>query len=125
MPLLRSSRISTGPALAVERRTEKRFPCARKADCQPITQLEVGNLWPVQLLDVSNTGVCLRLSRRFEPGTLLALGLAPDNGLALARIRHVRPRGSYWLLGCTWTTELSNEDLRPLVNPGTVSDRAA
>jgi hypothetical protein len=109
------------PSVLRERRAWVRFGCELKGNCQPITQLEAGNRWPAQVWDVSNGGVGLRLSRRFEPGTLLAIDLAagPDDicTLPLSRVRRVTAQGNYWLLGCSWPDELSADDLRGLLEP--------
>ncbi len=89
-------------------------------DCQPITQL-AGNRWPTLLRDISGGGVGIRLSRRFEPGTLLALTLGPSlantTSLPLARVQRVSSAGVYWWLGCAWADEMNEDDLYLLVGP--------
>ncbi len=124
MPTLDPSPTPSEPSPALDRRAAIRYACEVQGDCQPITQLEAGNRWPARLLNVSSTGVGLLLSRRFEPGTLLAVAVEPDGNstrcLPLARVRRVRRHGNYWLLGCVWADELSDEDMRPLVTSSAV-----
>lgn len=106
---------------AMDRRSWMRFHCELSGGCQPITQLEAGNHWPTHVHDISPGGVGLLLSRRFEPGTLLAVELGATEMdtvcLPLARIRRVLRAGNSWLLGCSWADELSEDDLRSLITP--------
>ncbi len=102
-----------------ERRAIPRHVCALDGDCQPITALEAGNHWPARAADVSAAGVALILSRRFEPGTLLAIELevpgADTAYMPLACVRYVQPLGQHYQLGCVWSKPLSPEEVRNLV----------
>ena len=106
------------PAELDERRGSVRHVCALQGDCQPITALETGNHWPVQAADISLGGVRLLLSRRFEPGTLLAIEFvsADDSAyMPLARVCRVSLSETYWLHGCAWADALAQEELGTLV----------
>ncbi|MBY0523937.1 MAG: PilZ domain-containing protein [Gemmataceae bacterium] len=113
--------IASGPFLAdgSERRTSIRHVCELSGDCQPIAALEAGNRWPVQAANISEGGVSLMLSRRFEPGTLLAVEFVSDPAdtayMPLARVCRASRAGNYWLLGCSWADGLGADDLRTLV----------
>jgi len=104
---------------ATERRHWVRYVCVVQGKCQPVTALETGNDWPVASADLSAGGIALRLCRRFEPGTLLALTLAGSAGepmrMVLARVQRVLRDGDYWMLGCAWAHELDTIELRSLL----------
>jgi tRNA A-37 threonylcarbamoyl transferase component Bud32 len=63
-------------AATAERRRAKRFPSRRRASCRPFERASA-ETWPGEIVDVSATGLCLQLERRFEPGTVLAMLLGP------------------------------------------------
>lgn len=108
-----------GASIRKERRAATRFSFRVQGDCQPITANEAGNHWPVNTLDISTSGVAVLLSRRFEPGTLLALELSgasnPSAYLPLARVCRVTRNGLHWLLGCVWQDTVATEEIHELV----------
>jgi hypothetical protein len=77
--------------------------------------------WSGKVQNISRGGLCLVIGRRFELGTLLAIdvqgrvGDLPSRSL-LARVVHVAvsPGGS-WMLGCSFTNELTDEELKILL----------
>ncbi len=71
-PLLPTAAPDAAPTLSgSERRRAFRFPADLAATCRP---LQSGpNSWAAVIQDISGTGVRLRLARRFEPGSVLAL----------------------------------------------------
>jgi len=109
-----------------ERRTQVRHACLVQGQCRPITAMETGNTWPAQTVDLSVGGVALRLCRRFEPGTLLALDLCDtgEAGMSMppARVRYAVRIGPYWLLGCSWAEELEPNELRALLEAQVLED---
>jgi hypothetical protein len=69
--------------------------------------------------NVSAQGICLHVSSRFEVGRLLALELPGASGSGgrrlLAYLIRVAPAAEgHWELGCTFTSRLSDEELRTL-----------
>jgi hypothetical protein len=69
--------------------------------------------------NVSAQGICLHASRRFEVGRLLALELPGTAGRGgrrlLAYLIRIAPTAEgLWELGCTFTSRLSDEELRSL-----------
>jgi hypothetical protein len=93
-----------------ERRVAVRYPSDREASCLPVVRTKEKS-WSAKLQDISATGVCLRVSRRFEPGTLLMVELAqPDERIprsVLARVQWVRRQSPrIWLLGCAFQSPL-------------------
>ena len=102
-----------------EKRLSIRYRCRARGDCQPVTANEAGNHWPVRVFDISEGGVGLVLSRRFEPGTLLAVELNCSSKrpayMPLARISRVTPCDTHWLLGCVWQGAFGADELQNLV----------
>ena len=74
------------------------------------------------LLEVRNLsvgGIAVRLTRRFEPGSVLAMDVQGRDGsiswAVFARVIHVMLQNDgSWLLGCAFTNPLSEEDLKAL-----------
>jgi serine/threonine protein kinase len=98
-----------------ERRGGTRFPTNLPGTLGTIAaRRETG--WDAQIVDISLTGMCLQLARRFEPEALFQVHLAgeqPGQGsLYLVRSRWVKrtPDGS-WLMGCIFVNPLEPEDL--------------
>jgi hypothetical protein len=112
---------TAAPAAVAERRDSQRFDCQLTAVCQPVA---AEFHWEGQADDISAGGISLVLSRRFEPGTLLAVGLkglALDSScMPLARVCRVNPAGLYWRLGCSWADELGLDELRGLLGAYTI-----
>jgi hypothetical protein len=92
-----------------------RFPCDAQANFRPAPSSDPGE-WQAQVVDVSPSGIGLIVSRNFQPGTMLNVALpAPSNQLfrsILACVVRVTPQEiGQWELGCTFATELNDEDL--------------
>ena len=74
--------------------------------------------WPVQVLNVSSSGIGLLASRTIEPGTLLNLELhrGSDGHTMLACVVHVTPQGDGRLgLGCNFIRELTEDEMKTLL----------
>jgi hypothetical protein len=101
-----------------ERRAEERYPVNGDATC-PFLSPVVENYGTVKIRDVSMQGVGLLVTRRIEPGTLLAVVLANDlrtfNKTVLARVAHVTPVGGSYLVGCQFVTPLTYQEMSVLV----------
>lgn len=113
----------------LERRATVRIECALRADCQPIAALEAGNHWPARATDISQGGINLRVSRRFEPGSFLTVQFtsapADEIYVPVARVCHVSKDGMHWRLGCVWARALTAEDFQTLVGRLDASVQAA
>lgn len=74
---------------------------------------------PVKVRDVSMHGVGLLVARRVEVGSLLAVGLAnPEKGFArtvLVRVAHVTPGAGGFLVGGSFLTPLTYQEMTTLV----------
>lgn len=102
-----------------ERRAAERYPVNADTSCNFVSPV-VEDFGPVRLRDVSSDGLGLILSRRVEPGALLAIGLANAakgfSKTVLVRVVHVTPQpGSTFLVGGTFATPLTYDELRALV----------
>jgi hypothetical protein len=112
-----------------EKRATVRFVCGLNGDCRPADPLDAGNMWPARATNLSRGGINLSMCRRFEPGTIIALQFTsfPAEGafMPLAKVCHVRLEGMHWLMGCTWSRELTGEELRSLVGRSDVLRKVA
>lgn len=109
----------TSAATADERRAHVRYPCEFDSSCSPISAAR-GSQWTGKVRDISQGGIGIILSRRFELGTLLSVEIQePDgrsSGSLLARVVHVTPHSSGgWAVGCCFTSELSEEEVKNFV----------
>ena len=103
----------------LERRAWVRHESDRDTVCHPVTS-GGGQQWAGQVRDISNGGVGLVLTRRFELGTLLAIEIAGQDGkpgrTLWGRVVHVHPlEPGSWHLGCSFAAELSDDDVRQLL----------
>lgn len=103
----------------MERRAWVRYPCDLDSACQPLAGAR-GLQWPGKVRNLSMGGIAIRLARRFEAGTVLAIDVQGRDETVLrtvlARVIHVllQNDGS-WLLGCAFTSPLNDEDLKALL----------
>jgi serine/threonine protein kinase len=94
-----------------ERRALVRYPSPAEASCWPVTEAGKKAVLVSRVQNISDTGVCLRLSRRFEPGTLLGLELCSKGPCAtrfvLVRVQWAkRGPGKTWRIGCAFERSL-------------------
>jgi hypothetical protein len=99
-------------------RAAERFPVNGGTSCafaHPVVEAA----GTVRVRDVSMDGVGLLLDRRVEVGSLLVVGLAnPAKGLAktvLVRVAHVTPSGGAYLVGGSFLTPLTYQEMTTLV----------
>jgi len=102
-----------------DRRTAERFPVTDDTHCNFLSPV-VEDFGPVKVRNVSTDGIGLLLSRKVEPGALLAVGLANTpkgfGRTVLVRVIHVTPQpGGSYLIGGNFNTPLTYEELRNLV----------
>lgn len=101
-----------------DQRAAERYPVNAGSAC-PFLSPVAEDFGPVKLRDVSMEGAGLLSGRRVEPGTLLAITLAnPARGFsktALARVVHATAQGGSFLLGCTFVTPLTYQEMTSLV----------
>jgi hypothetical protein len=104
-----------------ERRTRRRL---RPDDPNLPAQLVAvvgGDFWEATVRDVSSTGIKLLTHQHFEPGMLLTIDLTSKDGrygrTALGWIVHVtpNPKGEGYLVGCSFTAALSEDELRKIL----------
>jgi hypothetical protein len=102
----------------VNRRAVERFSVNADTSC-PFLSPVVEDFGPVKIRDISMQGVGLLVSRRVEPGALLAVALAnPARGFSktvLVRVVHVTPLGGGFLVGGTFATPLTYQEMSTLV----------
>ena len=76
--------------------------------------------WNAAINDISQGGVRLSLSRRFERGTALALELPGDDAreptVVFVKVVHIKTEEpGVWLLGCQFISELSSDEIQRLL----------
>jgi len=101
-----------------DRRAAERYPVNAEATC-PFLSPVVEDFGAVKIRDVSMQGIGLLVSRRVEPGDLLAVVLAnPVRGFsktALVRVAHVTALGGSFLVGGSFVTPLTYQEMSALV----------
>jgi hypothetical protein len=105
-------------AEAADRRAAERYPVNMDASC-PFLSPVVEDFGPVKIRDVSMQGVGLLTNRRVEPGAMLTIVLAnPARGFSktmLVRVAHVTPLGSSFVVGGSFVTPLTYQEMSTLV----------
>src|SRR5436305_11418722 len=101
-----------------ERRTAERFPVNAETTCSFLGPV-VEDFGPGKIRNISMEGIGLLTVRRVEPGTLLAVGLSnPARGFTknvLVRVVHATPQPGGCLVGGTFQTPLTYQELSTLV----------
>ena len=110
--------VDTSAVSVDNRRAYVRFPCELDGSLSPITGNR-GQQWTGKVRDISQGGMGIALSRRFELGTLLSVEIQEADGRSsgslLARVVHVTPHsGGGWLIGCCFTNELGEDEVKTL-----------
>jgi c-di-GMP-binding flagellar brake protein YcgR len=112
----RSRRAESSHPPEEDRRVWVRYPADVETVCQP-TNGAGSHPLAARVQNISLGGVNLRVNRPFEPGTLLSVELPGETAqssytvLACVVRLTAQPEGE-WVLGCTFSRELSDEDLR-------------
>jgi PilZ domain len=75
--------------------------------------------WMGKIRDISSQGIALLLQQRFEPDSFLTVEVenrAQTSALAIqVRVVRTTPQPGCWLIGCTFSRELSEEELQALL----------
>jgi hypothetical protein len=102
-----------------DKRACPRFPSHVKTFCQSIKK-EDELLWSVQVEELSCQGLKIVCHRRFEPGTVLRVGLIHEKaGLLMARAVRVSPTPEGdWVIGCTFPKNLKEDEMRAWLEQG-------
>ena len=101
---------------ATDRRHAKRFPARRRTSCRPVERA-IGEAWEGEVVDISETGLCLQLTRRFEPGTVLTVFLkdTPPCRHLVIQVMWTRKNAQAWHIGGRFDHPLCNFQLDELV----------
>lgn len=106
-------------AHALDRRAHIRYAPAPDTTCQ-LTAGGNNSVWWASVMDISTGGIGLVVSRRFEPGTLLAIGVENKNRefshMLVARVVHVRKESaSRYIIGAKFISHLGDDELKVLL----------
>jgi hypothetical protein len=102
-------------------RVHERLACALPTTCQPASVSDANEVrWSATICDISQGGARLRLERRFEKGTGLAVELPGDlereSAIVFVRVVHLRREDDgAWILGCKFVSELGEDELQRLL----------
>jgi serine/threonine protein kinase len=100
-----------------ERRVAIRHASNFETSCLPIEKRR-NNGWSGRAVNISASGICLSVVRRFEVGTVLTVDIkGRDSRLAhsfLLRVAWVKKSGELWHIGCAFDRKLSDIELREL-----------
>ena len=102
----------------IERRLEVRFPSRLKGACRAVGG-DQDVSWMAQVKDISASGIGLLLPRRFERGTVLAVEWPQPKAnrprrLLLRVVRVQALSRGQWLVGCTFASRLSEDEVEDL-----------
>jgi hypothetical protein len=96
-----------------------RYPSSVDSSCHPTSRVKEKS-WSGKVQDISATGLCLVLERRFEPGTILTAELQGKrrgaSSLRIVRVMRISEKtdGKYFL-GCAFQRPLSDSELKMLL----------
>lgn len=120
------------PLPPTERRVWVRYPCRVATSCQPDHAQPDTIQLSAKVQDVSRGGINLLVDRRLEAGRQLLVEL-PDtkllpSAIVMANLVRATPTNAgEWVLGCTFASELTQDDLEPfgarLVRPEATDKR--
>jgi hypothetical protein len=101
-----------------DRRATERFPVSADASCSFLSPV-VEDFGPAKIKNISQEGIGLIVSRRVEPGSLLAVTLSnPGRGfskMVLVRVVHATIVQGGYLVGGTFSSPLTYQELTTLV----------
>ena len=107
-----------------DRRRALRYPTTLGASCRSVH--EAHRRWSAEIQDISTTGVCLRLNRRFERGTVLVVEVLDEQSQPISmlyvKVLWVREiAAKKWETGCTFNAPLDSDQLETYLHkPQTV-----
>jgi len=102
----------------INRRATERFAVNASTSCSFLSPV-VEDFGPVKIKNIAMDGIGLLLAQRLEPGSLLAVSLSNSarsfTRTVLVRVAHVTPDHGTYLMGGSFTTPLTYEELSKLV----------
>jgi PilZ domain len=106
------------PIRSFQCRVYQRLACDLPGFCQPAAGRGSSEArFAATVRDISQSGVCIQLPRRYEPGTGLAIELAAkgrhEKCTFFAKVIHIKSHSpGLWSLGCQFVSPLSEEELQ-------------
>jgi PilZ domain len=101
-----------------DRRAQERFAVNADTSCSFVSPV-VENFGPVRLKNISMDGIGLQVTKKLDPGTLLVMTISnPAKSFAktvLVRVAHATPQDAGYLVGGTFQTPLTYQELTTLV----------
>ena len=109
-----ASTLAESEAAGRDRRRKTRVPTQVGAACKPFDR-STAMSWRGSLVNISETGLCLQLNRKFEPGTNIMISMGGEKlhlRSLVARVMWVEkcsPR--VWRIGCQYDQPLSSQEV--------------
>ena len=105
---------------SLECRVFERQPCEVPTVCQPASIAEMAeHRWQGVIIDISRGGVRMRLVRRFEKNSALAVEIPGDDVrepyIVFVKVMHVGSDDGQWVLGCKFLSEMSEDETQRLL----------
>ena len=106
---------------SLECRVYERQPCEIPAKCHPASLLDMKESgWNGVVADISQGGIRVSLTRRFERGTGLAIelpgGSEEEPTIVFVKVVHLRRNDiGGWSLGCRFVSDLSEDEVQRLI----------
>src|SRR5262249_25641301 len=122
-PVVPAAPAAEATAKGRERRVHVRYPVQLASSCLPGHHHDPAEL-PAVIQDISASGLCLRLSRRFEKGSILHIRVQSANSpdtqstftVKVCWVKASAP--NTWLLGCEFGMTISQKELEFLCFDG-------
>jgi hypothetical protein len=100
-----------------ERRIKERYSTQRNSSCKPL-QRAAEKPWVSEVVNLSETGLCLEAGRRFERGALLTVVLEGETTTRrslVVRVRWVKKLSpKTWQMGCEFDRPLCDFEVHEL-----------
>src|SRR5262249_14154821 len=94
---------------ARKERRSQRFSCRRSVNSRVLNRSKDSD-WQGQIVDISQSGICLLLNRSFHKGTLLTVALESEKTKlrsVVVRVVWARPEARLWKIGCEFDQPLA------------------
>ncbi len=102
-----------------ERRVHERYSIEMDAKCRAIAN-RAGHLWDALIVDLSTSGVCMHLGRRFEVGSILEILFCQEesdsNARQMVRVRWIKSSEKKgWMFGCEFVNAINDDQVQSIV----------
>lgn len=102
-----------------ERRVDSRFSIELEAKCRAVAN-RAGQRWDALIVDLSVSGICMQMSRRFEVGSVLEVFFSNDEEDSavthLVRVRWLKStEKNGWMFGCEFVNTINEDQVQSIL----------